>query len=72
VYQYWRRPLLLVQVKADNNRIRIFYVFTKLITDGDVACQTKCFFSFLPQILDVTKTIFEYQAIKLVMVKICL
>jgi hypothetical protein len=40
VYRYRRCPLLLVQVNIEHDRIRIFYVFTHLITDSDVVCLT--------------------------------
>jgi hypothetical protein len=32
VYQYWRPVLLLVLVNIEHHRIKIFYVFTYLIT----------------------------------------
>jgi hypothetical protein len=32
LYQYWRRPLLLVQVNVEQNNVTFFYVFTHLIT----------------------------------------
>jgi hypothetical protein len=35
VYRYRRRPLLLVQVNIEKQRIRILYVFTHLITDSN-------------------------------------
>jgi hypothetical protein len=31
----WRLPLLLVQVNTENNRTRLFYVLTPLITDSN-------------------------------------
>jgi hypothetical protein len=55
-----RHPLILVQVNIDNDRIKIFYVFTHLITDSIVVFLN---FLFIPATnLDDTN---------LVMVDIC-
>jgi hypothetical protein len=61
VNRYRRRPLLLVQVNIEQDRIRIFYVFTHLTTDSNVVCLIVCFFSFLPQIWMIPK---QYLIIK--------
>jgi hypothetical protein len=46
VFLYWflRRLLLLVQENTDNHRVRIFYVFTHLITESNFVCLSVCFF----------------------------
>jgi hypothetical protein len=66
VYRYRRCLLLLVQLNTENNKIRIFNLFTHLITDSNVVHCT------VPATnLDDTKTIFDNHAKNLVMVNIC-
>jgi hypothetical protein len=43
VYRYRRHLLLLVQVNMENDNMRIFYVFTHVITDSNVVCLTVLF-----------------------------
>jgi hypothetical protein len=53
MYQYRGYPLLLVQVSTENDTIRIFYVFTLLITILMHSVQLS--FSYLTQIWKIQK-----------------
>jgi hypothetical protein len=63
--RYWRYPLLLIQVNTENKDIPCIYSYLIMDRNGLTSL-------FIPATsLNDTKTIFDSQATKLVMVNIC-